>query len=146
MHDWQCSRVTLRCLPLSLLYRSIGSSQTEDDGDRLVLPGRNFQPDGLRHCRLLSRQRYGRQLVRERNKERKEPHKALPWRRFSLAVKRHRVVEPTGRSTPEQRAAWRPPAHEQPDNSSQRSGGTRTGFYWSPLNWLFCHMIVWCGS
>lgn len=39
--------------------RSIGPSQTEDDGDRHVLPDGDIQPDGLRHSRLLSRQRYG---------------------------------------------------------------------------------------
>lgn len=39
--------------------RSVGPSQTEDDGDRHVLPDGDIQPDGLRHSRLLSRQRYG---------------------------------------------------------------------------------------
>lgn len=43
--------------------------------------------------------------IGEREKRRRdgaEAHKVLPWRRFSQAVKRHRVAEPTGRSTPEQ--------------------------------------------
>lgn len=62
-------KTRLNSMFISVVCRSISASQTEDGGDRHVLPHRDIQPVGLWHSRLLTRQRYD---VRQK-------YKVLPW-------------------------------------------------------------------
>lgn len=67
---------------ISFPCRSISASQTEDSGDRHVLPDRDIQPDGLWHSRLLARQRYGvarRKIQSVALATAGSVHSDLPW-------------------------------------------------------------------
>lgn len=80
--------------------RSFSASQTENGGDRHVLPRGDIQPDGLWHSRLLARQRYGT-AQKDMWCCLGDSRKCAQW--FTLAVKRHRAVSLSGSLTLEQR-------------------------------------------